>query len=131
MTNVIVVTSIKEQQDMMSSLLERLKVFYVTDTSINVVKANMSRVDVRHTVKSTTHIAASYHVILIPISISLDNITGFSPKTNFNVNLVLKRLDAMKSEVIHFVNQQKIVSQTDRLNQKKFKDAINRLFEGE
>jgi hypothetical protein len=119
MQNIIVVTNNKEQQDVVSYLKDSLKIMYHTDISISIAQTGLSRVDVIHDVNGTKNIAATHRVILVPVSMSIDSIRGFSPTANININYLLKRLDQMKVEAISFVNSQKKslnhVSQQDAL----------------
>lgn len=129
MNNIIVATSIREQQDIVSLLKESLKVMYLTDTSISIVQRNLSKVDVYHSVKGMNHLAASYTVVLISVSMSLDKLNGYSPTTNININRLLAKLDSMKEEVISFVNAKKVVSQTEARDKEAFKRAAKKLFD--
>lgn len=106
MNTVIAVTSINEQQRVMSHLQDSLKAMYLTDTSISIVKVSMSKINVLYRVKDTNHVAASYHVIFIPVSMSLESLRGFTG-ANINICNVLKKLDAMKTEAIAFANNYK------------------------
>jgi hypothetical protein len=129
MEQIIVVTSNKEQQEVVSYLRESLKLEYMTDISISVVQTSMTTVKVLHKIfhkdgTDTTNVASIYKVVIVPISMSLDMLRGLSPDTNININKVLARLDTMKAEVINLVNTNKA-----HVNRKKFADAAKRLFD--
>jgi membrane protein CcdC involved in cytochrome C biogenesis len=128
MEHIIVVTSNKEQQEVISNLCEALNSEYHTDLNVTVSKISMTTVKVFHRVKESMNVAATYRVILIPISMSLDSLMGLSPGTNINVNKVLAKLDGMKTEVITFVNMRKATNKVQQ-HSKKFAESTKRLFE--
>jgi hypothetical protein len=131
MTNIIVVTNTREQQSIMTYLREKLKGDYLTDSSVTIVQSGMTRVDVIHTVKGMQHLAARYHVILVPISMSLENLRGFSHQTNININPLLKRLDAMKAEAIAFVNSHKLPDISKQRHKEVFAKTMGIMFNKE
>jgi len=131
MTNIIVTTSTREQQEVMSVLKERLKVEYLTDTTITIVQASMTKINIYQLVKGNNLLAASYIVVIIPVSMSLDSINGFSPTANININRLIKHLDTMKTQAIAFVNSRKQRSLMVRSDKEALKTAVNSLFKQE
>jgi hypothetical protein len=131
MTNVIVTTSTREQQEVMSVLRERLKVEYLTDTTITVVQSGITKIDIYQLVKGNNLLAGSYIVVIVPVSMSLDSINGFSPTANININRLIKHLDVMKTQAIAFVNSRKQKPLMVRSDKEAFKTAINSLFKQE
>jgi hypothetical protein len=128
MTSIIVVTNTREQQSIMAYLREKLKGDYLTDHTISIVQSGMTRVDVIHTVKGTQHLVVRYHVILVPVSMSLENLQGFSHQTNININPLLKRLDAMKAEAIAFVSSHKLPDISKQRHKEAFSKAMQTMF---
>lgn len=130
MQTVIAVTNLREQQQMMSQLAENLKVMYHTDNTISIAKISMSKIVVYHRVKDTRHIAASYDVLLLPVTISYDCLRGLPNTTNINISRVIKRLDEMKSELTSFVNLAKVKVNPTQKNV-ELKMALRRMFNKE
>ncbi len=130
MQTVVAVTSMKEQQQMMSQLWENLNVMYHTDNTISIAKISMSKIVVYHQVKGTRHIAASYDVLLLPITISYDCLRGLPHTTNINISRVIKRLDEMKNELTSFVNLAKVKVNPTQKNV-ELKMALRRMFNKE
>jgi hypothetical protein len=131
MNTVIVTTSTREQQEVMSNLRERLKIEYLTDTTITVVQSGITKIDIYQMVKGTNILAGTYRVVIVPVSMSLDSINGFSPTTNININRLIKHLDVMKAQAITFVNSRKIKQPMLRQEKDVFKTALNSLFSQE
>lgn len=129
MTNIIVTTSTREQQDVMSYLKEKLRSEYFTDTSISIIQSGIAKVDVIHSVKGVKNLAARYQVVIVPVSMSLDSLLGFSHTTNININRLLDRLEKMKAEAIAFVNLHKKPSHMVTKQKDALKRAAYRLFE--
>jgi hypothetical protein len=127
MTNLIVATSMKEQQDIMRYIKEELNSMYLTDHTVTII-AGISWVDVIHTIKDTQNLAARYQVVVVPVSMSLENLNGFSHSVNININKLLIKLDQMKAEAISFVNAHKIPSIKARRDRDAFANAAQRLF---
>jgi len=131
MKQLVVVTTLQEQQNMVGKLRERLKVMYHTDTSIEIVQSGLSRIEVRHRVGDIINTAATYQVVLVPISMSLETLKGYPSSTNINITSLLQRLDKMKDEAIRFVNVCKKPTLMDRRKQMTFENALGILFAGD
>lgn len=134
MINLIVATTISEQQNIMEYLAEELKSTYHNDMSVTVVQSGMSKIDVFHSVTKdlnmeTLNLAVTYRVILVPISMSLDPLLGYSPTANININRLITRLDKMKSEAISFVNSHKTPSPLIRKQKEALANAAKHLFD--
>ena len=78
MMNLIIATSTKEQQDLIKLLRESLDLAYHADNTVFVVQSSITKLDVYHSVKGTRHLAKSYKVVIVPISMSLDSLCGYS-----------------------------------------------------
>ena len=132
MMNLIVATSTKEQQDIMSFLRESLKLTYHADASITIIQASIIRLDVYHSVKGTKNLVKSYKVIIVPISMSLESLNGYSHDTNININRLIDKLDRMKAEAVCFVNHFKnntIRKQKDAHSKIALANAVKLLFD--
>lgn len=129
MTDIIVATSMKEQQNIMEYLKEELKNTYYTDSSVTIVQSGISKVDVMHSVKDGMNLAKRYQIVIVPISMSLDSLQGFSHTTNININRLIARLDKMKSEAIAFVNIHKAPSPLIRRQKEALATAAKHLFD--
>lgn len=123
MKTVIAVTNNKEQEETMKYLFEMLNLEYITDYSVVVSKTGLSKIDVYHNVNGTSHLANSYRVIIIPVSLSYDSLKGLSPTTNINITRVLEKLDNMKKELIDYVN---ISRKAAKYDSKKKEDLLYR-----
>lgn len=128
MKHIIAVTSLSEQRDTIVKVTEALKVLYHTDTSIIVAQSSLSRIDVYHTVNSIRHIAASYHIVIVPITISLENLRGYPSAAQINITRVIKKLDDMKKDVLKFVEVCKKPSPADHKAKMSFENAMGILF---
>lgn len=128
MTHVIAVPSVKEQQEMVSRVKENLSVLYHTDVSITVVRQSISTINVWQLINQVQVLAGTYHVIVVPISISLDKLKGFESKTNFNVRPLIRRIDELKQDILLFVNSQKLSGTQQSKEKKDLQDSINRLY---
>jgi len=131
MKQLVVVTTLQEQQNMVGKLRERLKVMYHTDTSIEIVQSGLSRIEVRHRVGDIINTAATYQVVLVPISMSLETLKGYPSSTNINITSLLQRLDKMKDEAIRFVNVCKKPTLMDRRKQMTFEMHLEFFFAGD
>lgn len=109
MTNLIIATSTKEQQEIMSFLKENLSLNFHSDTSVHIIQSSLTRIDVYQSIKGVKNFVKSYRVIIVPVSMSLDVLRGYSHDTNININRLLEKLDRMKAEAIMFVNSNKKV----------------------
>jgi hypothetical protein len=130
MHTIIAVTNLREQQQMMSQLLDNLKVMYHTDNTISIAKISMSKIVVYHRVKDTRHIAASYDVLLLPVTMSYECLKGLPHTTNINISRVFKRLDDMKKELTQFVTTAKVKVNPTQKNV-ELKMALRRMFDKE
>lgn len=128
MTNLIVATNMKEQQDIMRYIKEELHSMYHTDISITILQTGLSRIDVLHSVKGAQNLAARYQVVVVPISMSLEVLNGYSHNVNININKLILRLDHMKAEAIAFVNKHKVPSIKARRDKEAFAAATQHLF---
>jgi hypothetical protein len=129
MTHLIVVTNTIEQKDVMSFLKESLISQYYTDTDVTVVQSGITKIDVYHSVGGVRNIANTYKVAIVPVSMSLDPLYGYSPTTNININRLLARLDKMKDEAIAFVNTQKKPSKMVNKQKEALARAAKLLFD--
>ena len=126
---IFVVTSTKEQQSVMAYLREKLKLDYHNDLSVTVVQSALTRVDVWHTVKGSKNLAASYVVLFVPVTMSLDSLLGFPQNTNININLLLQKLDNMKKDAVQFVNARKAKTFVKNSQKEALSRAAKSLFE--
>lgn len=127
MQNIIAVTTIKEKEDMMCKMYDNLKALYLTDVSISIHR-HVSRIDVMQQVNGMQHKAASYIVVVLPMSISLDGLKGFAHGTNINISHVLNRLDSIKAELIFLVNSRKNLARKAANKGNELKIALDRIF---
>ena len=127
MTNIIVVTSCKEQQDTMEYILKKVNEWF--DLNIKVVKSGINKIDVYHETDGKKYIAASYRVIIVPVSMSLDTLRGFPHSTNINIHKLLDKLDSMKAEAIALVNSNRVPSPTEIKQKEALMKAAKYLFE--
>lgn len=126
--HIIVATSIREQQEVISYLKEKLHELYHADPSVSIVQTTMTQIELHHQVKDSFNVAARYLVVLVPVSMSLDKLQGYSHRDNININKLLKKLDRMKAEAIAFVNAHKKPSIQTLRHQKQLTDAVQSLF---
>jgi len=130
MPNIIIATSIREQQEVMHYIVSRLKEIYLTETSVEILTSNMSTIKVLRTVNGVKHVAVSYHVLMVPVTMCLDNLRGFSHDTEFNITRLIERLDDLKKEAINFVANRKIVTKAERDKKVDFSKTVGKLFKG-
>lgn len=128
MQDIIVVTSYKEQEEVMRYLTAKLHEMHHTDITVSITKKTLSRIDVWQRIKGMQHLAASYILILIPITVQLDAIKGFPHSANININRVLERLDTIKAEIIAEVNARKYDVKKTKDTTKALKDSMNLMF---
>jgi hypothetical protein len=126
MLQLIVVTSAKEQQDVMAYLHEKLHSEYFADPSVSVIQSGITKIDVYHSVKGVKNLVVTYRVVIVPVSMSLESLMGFSHGTNININKLLAKLDRMKAEAVSFVNVHKMPSPMV----KKHNDALAKAARG-
>jgi len=127
MTNIIVVTSCKEQQDVIKYILKKVNEWF--DLNVKVVQSGINKIDVYHETDGTKYIAASYRVLVVPVSMSLDTLRGFPHSTNINISKLLDKLDEMKREAISFVNLNRVPSPTEIKQKEALAKAAKFLFE--
>lgn len=129
MTNIIVVTSIKEREDVVAFLLEKLKSIYYTDLSVDILHSAINKIDVYQRVKTERHLMISYKVIFVSVFMDLDQLKGHSHLDNVNINRLISKLDKMKTEAIRFVNTLKVPSAATVQRKKAFERAARSLFD--
>lgn len=129
MQSIVVVTSIKEREEVLEYLQDTLKAAYHTDLSISIIQSNLNKIDVYHEVKGMKHLVGSYIVVLIPITMSLESLYGYSPTANININRVIARLESMKAIAINFVNSRKQTSKTTQRQNMALAKAAKLLFD--
>jgi hypothetical protein len=126
MINVIAVTSMTEQKEVMRYLLSKLKNEYLTDSSVSVIQSGITKIEIYHEVNDCKVLAMKFCVVMVPISISLEPLAGFPSSTNFNINRVIEKLDKMKIQAISQINQNRTsVRKTD----KALHAAVQQLFQ--
>jgi hypothetical protein len=130
MKYVLVATNTTEQQEIMVYLRDKLKLMYHADPDVTVIQSGVSKIDILHNCGRGVNVAASYQVIVVPVSISLDKLRGYASDTNFNISRLLRRIDEIKTEVITAVNanRRKVLSPEMKRNHDALKDAVNLMF---
>jgi len=128
MQNIIVATTVQEQQDVLGLLKDKLKSEYHSDPTVTVVQSGLTKIDILHRVKGVDNLASTYKIVIIPLCMNLDSLKGFSHTANININMLLSRLDKMKAEAISFVNLHKIPSNSHRQQRDALTRAAKNLF---
>lgn len=128
MVSVIAVTSIREQQDVLAYIRERLKLEHHSDTTITVTQPSLSRIDVYQTVNGMQHLAMRYNIVLISLTISYENLLGFPQTTNINITRVLAKLEKMKANIIDIANKTKLPSPAEKKQREALSKAAKQLF---
>jgi hypothetical protein len=128
MNSVIVVTSVLEAERAVAALRTQLIAAYHTDLDISIVQSGIHNITVFHEVKGRKNVASTYRIVIIPISMSLEALSGFSGDTNFYINSVIDKLDEMKATVTNFVRRQRR-SIAPKSNEAHFNDALKLLFQ--
>lgn len=129
MEYIIVTTNPIEQQEAMEYLNDKLKEMYLTDPSITIIKSGMSKIDIAHRVGEKYNIAATYKVVIVPVTISFEKLHGLPFNANINITKLLARIDSLKTEAISYVNKRKIVPPDVKLRHKALVEAVNLMFE--
>lgn len=120
MTNIIAVTSIAEQEQVMRELKKKLLKF--SSSSFSIIQS-INKIDVYHEIDSKKCKMLTYLVVFIPTSMATRNLIAFPSDCNINVSLVLRKLDRMREDVLFY---------SDRHNKKKeLTKAVNLLFDQE
>jgi hypothetical protein len=128
MEYIIVTTNPVEQQESMSYLETTLTSMYLTDTSITLVKSGTSKIVVMHRVGKSYNIAATYKVVIVPVTVNYDKLAGLPFDVNININRLISRLDQAKQEAITYVNKHKTIPVNVKLRNQALVEAVNNMF---
>lgn len=125
MTSIIVVTSSRERDETIRNAKAKLKEIYLTDASVTVVQTNISTIKLYQLVNQTQVLMGVYRFIVIPVTLSFEQLEGVDPSVNININKLLIRIDSLKQEVQRFTDTRKI---RNKRKLKDFKLMVNRSF---
>jgi len=130
MIHVIAVPNSLKQKEVMDYIYFRLQEIHHTDISITIAKQHFSRINVLQRVNGNQVMAASYHVVITPISVSLDKLHGFNGIAQLNVNPLLRHLEEVKANILAFTQSSKIEKKINKKEDDEYLvRAVTRLFE--
>lgn len=126
--HIIAVPNVSVQKETMEYIYFRLRDLHHTDTSITVVRHHLSRINVLQRVNAVQVLAASYFVVIVPISISLEQLHGFGADATLNLKPILTYLESIKANVIAFNQSHKLRSRDKKESEKALTEAVSKLF---